>query len=808
MADMTAAVVVSLIDEFSANGKKFKKTMTSMKKSVREFAGGVKDGIGKELLPRFDTEGLKKQIDAFDTRIARSKARLTGAVASAIALAAPLVQAAQFDQAFKGFDLKQLRKFALETSALVPIAARDVVELMSEAAQGGVPVEELEKFSLFTAKAAIAFDMAGALIGERFVKLRNGYLLNQDGIEKLADATNFLSNNFAAKAREITAFTNKASGAANILKMSAVEMSAVGAAMIASGVEPLTAARGLDAFANRVNRGGKKVAAGFELIGTNLEDFRSAVKKDGAAAFTDLFKSLSKSEQGMRALLDLVGMDFTDDFAKLLSNPELLSKTLAAVADRTKFDGSVVEEAAKQATGAVKKWELMVNKLSAASIQMGDVLLPKLLAITDAVGGMVASFSQFATENPELTSMIINTAAALLAFSIAAKVMSFAWAIPGKKLFEGLAFFTKLKGGKNVSKLASALMALPGPLKAIGLMAVAAGAAYAFFGDDTKRLRETMAKDPEGFKVWRERLFGVKEGADAAANALGRVNKADLAIRLNNLQKELNDGKSEILGTLEDSTDSGFFDSSADDFSASGKGAFGPVLEGIAKKIKAGTLKPEDVVPFRNQMDEFFSKKQAAIDILNEKISKETAAAQANKDFSRVQSDEFAKILKDRDQLQGDFKQDEIVKKLVENQLIKAVKLFDGIAQTKTALAEQKARDKQGRQAKETGNIETEVTGNSATQTSSTAFTPRDTAGRAALKKELEEGGDAAGRKLGKAATVELDGMASKIGAQIGKAAAAEMKKVRVQINNSLNTGTGARDLARAKSGALHDGVD
>ncbi len=63
--------------------------------------------------------------------------------------------------------LNTLRKFAIETSAQVPVAARDLLELMSNAAQGGVPQEELEAFSLYVAKAAVAFDMAGGEIGDR-----------------------------------------------------------------------------------------------------------------------------------------------------------------------------------------------------------------------------------------------------------------------------------------------------------------------------------------------------------------------------------------------------------------------------------------------------------------------------------------------------------------------------------------------------------------------------------------------------------------------------------------------------------------
>lgn len=566
MADMTASVIVSIVDQFSKNGQKFKSTLQGMKRQVREFGRGMKEGIKAELLPRFDAGNYDKQIGVLEQRVAKSRQRLMGGVAQVLALAAPLKIAAAFDQTFKGLEkvvdapisrLKQLRKFALETSALVPIASRELIELMSEAAQGGVPISELERFSLFAAKSAIAFDMGGAQIGERFAKLKNVYKLNQLGIEDLADATNHLSNNFAAKASEITNFTNRAAGASKILKMNAREMSAIGAALIASGIVPETAARGVNAFATRIEKGGKKVERAFKMIGSSRKQFVEAVKKDGAKAFTDLFNSLSKSEKGMKALIDLVGTDFADDFAKLLGNPELLAATLKSVGDQAKYSGSVIKEAASQASGAEKKWQLLVNKISATGVGLGTALLPKFLEIADGVGGVVTSFNEFASANPQFISAVTGIIASIMGLSIASRVLGFVWATTGLQLFKGMSMFLKMKDGKNIAKFApamrgitSALLAIPGPLKLIGVAALLAGAAFAYLDNDTDNLQKAMSKDPEGFKAWQEQLFGVEKAADGAADAVGRLNKADLAIKMNKAQEAFDAQKTPALQPL------------------------------------------------------------------------------------------------------------------------------------------------------------------------------------------------------------------------------------------------------------------
>ncbi|GAA5109864.1 phage tail tape measure protein [Bartonella jaculi] len=71
-------------------------------------------------------------------------------------------------------------------------------------AKKGIGEQDLEAFSVYAAKAAIAFDMTGDQISERFAKLRNVFKLNQKSIEDLDDAINHLSNHMVAKASEIS----------------------------------------------------------------------------------------------------------------------------------------------------------------------------------------------------------------------------------------------------------------------------------------------------------------------------------------------------------------------------------------------------------------------------------------------------------------------------------------------------------------------------------------------------------------------------------------------------------------------------
>lgn len=457
---MDVSLLIRLVDQFTGPAQKVRGALENIGSGINSFKSGASDALKSG----FSIDNIEAATKNAEAKLSQARGKLLGAFGQALAIGAPVIKAAQFDQSMKGLEkvlndlpvkrVQQLRKFALDTSALIPVAAKDLLELMSEAAQGGVPQEELEAFSTYVAKASVAFDMAGQEIGERFAKLRNVYRLNQEGIEDLGDATNHLSNNMAAKAEEITNFTNRAASAAGILKVSAVEVAAFGTAMVAAGAVPETAARGFNAFATRILAGGKRIDAAFEDIGVSREKLLKDIQTDGASAILKFFELLaSKGDDGKAALKDIVGQDYVKDFAKLIDNPQLLAQALQLVANQSDYAGSATEEAAKQAEGAVKQWELLVNKLNRGAIVIGDALLPTLLELATQVGSIIDRFAEWAAVNPELTKYLVTAIAALMGLSIAGKVLGVVFAGMRAGILPLLGFFLKFNSaGRNVAK--------------------------------------------------------------------------------------------------------------------------------------------------------------------------------------------------------------------------------------------------------------------------------------------------------------------------------------------------------------------
>ncbi len=470
---MDASFVIRLIDQVSGPGGKVKKALGGIKDGVE----GLKEGFGKSLKKGFSEANIDEALARTEKRLATARSRLTTAIGTGLALAAPVKMAADFEDSFA--DLKKVldapaktletfRNNLLSSTALIPVKAAEMTQLMAEAAQGGVPVEELERFTKFTAKAAVAFDMAAGEIGERFAKLRNVFKLNQDGIEDMADAANHLSNNMAAKASEITNFTNRAAGAANVLKLTVTEMEAVGAAMIASGIVPETAARGFSALANKLAQGTPKVKKALKSVGIDYKSFMKSLDEDSTKALVGLFEKLSSDDDGMNALIDLVGSDFSDDFAKLMNNPSILAKAFELVGQKARYSGSAVDEFDKRSATTLNQFQLLKNKISAAGINIGNMLLPPLNDVMDVVGNIALGISDWTVANPGLADFVTSAGGLALSFTTAWIAGDYLIQLIRGPMIRALSHFVKFDdAGKNIStfaKLARGAKGKLGPL--------------------------------------------------------------------------------------------------------------------------------------------------------------------------------------------------------------------------------------------------------------------------------------------------------------------------------------------------------
>lgn len=228
--------------------------------------------------------------------------------------------------------------------------------------------------------------MTADMAGEKFAKLRNVFQLDMTGLGAAADAVNHLSNNMAAKAPQIIDYLARAGGAAQLLGMSAEQMAALGSTMVALGTMPETAARATTKLFTALATGSTKVDSAMKSLGLVRSEFVDLAKTDPGAAFEKLFAAVDKSENGLQALVDIVGQDFADDFLKIAGNTGLLAQAFQLVGNEADYAGSVLAEFEARAATTENAIQLFWNNLNAIKIETWSRTLP---AINDGLNAMI-----------------------------------------------------------------------------------------------------------------------------------------------------------------------------------------------------------------------------------------------------------------------------------------------------------------------------------------------------------------------------------------------------------------------------------
>lgn len=142
---MDVSLVVRFVNQLRGGAEAARRDLQSFAAAVKNVQTGIKEGFKQSGIQKLlSVENIEEATKNAETALQKARGRLMGAIGQGMALAAPVIAAMRFDQSMKGLEkvldapierLKELRKFALETSTKIPLAAREIIELMSEASQ-------------------------------------------------------------------------------------------------------------------------------------------------------------------------------------------------------------------------------------------------------------------------------------------------------------------------------------------------------------------------------------------------------------------------------------------------------------------------------------------------------------------------------------------------------------------------------------------------------------------------------------------------------------------------------------------------
>ncbi|XGA08897.1 MAG: phage tail tape measure protein [Wolbachia endosymbiont of Xenopsylla cheopis] len=398
----------------------------------------------EKLRSRYHALGLviKKQQEVLAQRT-NLRSQMVDAVALGVTLAAPFKVAIDFESAMA--DVKKVVKFEeseinglvklgetlKEMSRTIPLSAAELAQIAASGGQLGIAKEDLTQFTDIVAKMATAFDMTAEEAGDAIAKLSNVYNIGIDKMGKVGDVINHLSDNTAAKAREMVATLNMVGGTAKQFGLDIIQASSLANSFISLGKQPAKAATAINAMLSKLQTAGEQSSEfqeTLEEVELSVEELEEAIKSNAQGALMKFLTALEKidSQERSKILYRLFGLEYQDDIALLVGSLDKYKKAIELVAQEKDYKNSMQKEFDNRASTTANNLQLLKNSIAEVGMNLGSVMLPTLNMITGALKAISTNIAQFAERYPKITTVVMGVTTALISFKIAVVGLGYA----------------------------------------------------------------------------------------------------------------------------------------------------------------------------------------------------------------------------------------------------------------------------------------------------------------------------------------------------------------------------------------------
>lgn len=538
--------------------QRVKKNQAMLGESIRTFGSMGKNvdslrmrysGVTEELNRLTKAQEKLNRVEELRQKNASLKSAagsvLGGTVAAGVAMVVPVKLAIDFESSmadvkkvFSGTDsqFKAINTEILKMSTTLPMAAKDIANIVASGAQSGIAVGELTKFAETAVKMGVAFDIGAEESGQAMAEMRTAFKMSQDEVTSLADKINFLGNNTPAAAKGIMEIVQRIGPLGEVGGFASGSIAALGATIRGMGVAEEVAATGIKNMMLALVAGEsatKSQKAAYKDLGLDSEKVAKDMQVNAEATTLNVLKQVStldKYKQGA-ILKDLFGSESLGSIAPLLTNMEALEKNLNGVSQANKkaWDGSMQAEYEARANTTANKLQLLKNNAVGLGITIGTVLLPVVSSVAESMSHVIGSVTSWAQANPQLASTLTKVAVgavvviggiAALALAVTTVIGPVALAISSFSVLGGSAgtaigMLTNMIApikmiGAVFGVVGKAMLANPMVLAIVAIVAVVAGAAYliyknwepikGFFSDLWDSVKSSLSETWEGIK--------------------------------------------------------------------------------------------------------------------------------------------------------------------------------------------------------------------------------------------------------------------------------------------------------------------
>ncbi|HGZ7337184.1 phage tail tape measure protein [Vibrio parahaemolyticus] len=436
-------------------------------------------------------------------------------------LAVPIKFAVDFESAFADVkkavndasdeELEVMKKRIVIEAPKLGVTQEGLSAIIAEGARNGIAKDELFNFAESAAKMSVAFDMTADEAGASMMKWRTTMNLSQDQAVNLANAVNYVGDNMATTAKDITEVLVRQGAVITNAGLDEVQAASLSAAVLSGSASTEIAATAtknllLSLTAGDSASGGQKDA--LMTLGFDPADLARDMQENAPKTVEQVLLAIKDQDADVQTALmkNLFGSESIGSIAPLLQNLDNFRKAFKLVEKDTNFAGSMQKEFDVQSATAMRKISAFTASITGLFTVLGESMLPVVGDVLDTVTPAVTWLTEAAQSAPGATAALMAIPAALVAVKGAALAFK-----TGKLL---------LGQGKNYADLGKAKLG-------IGLDGTAESAQKA-----TSRLsRFNQTLDNLGNNGGRGRNRYQRDGASTSSRRKSRPKRARLSRR-------------------------------------------------------------------------------------------------------------------------------------------------------------------------------------------------------------------------------------------------------------------------------------
>ncbi|WP_243368862.1 phage tail tape measure protein [Microvirga solisilvae] len=243
--------------------------------------------------------------------------------------------------------LKGYEKTVLDLARATGKTKEEIGGMLASAGYAGRPVNELARFTEYATKATTAWNTSSEETSQSLAEIGNIYQANQQRIEEIGDAVNYVADNAAAKETDLLDFLRRSGAVGKQMGLTAEQTMAFGAAAKEIGTPTEVAATGFNALMNTMALGdgvSDNAAKGFKKLGVNSKAMQKAFVAKPLETTLSLLEKIGNVKDPLKKaeiVTDIFGKEYGDDIARMTGNLDGLRRVLGLVADKANYLGSV-----------------------------------------------------------------------------------------------------------------------------------------------------------------------------------------------------------------------------------------------------------------------------------------------------------------------------------------------------------------------------------------------------------------------------------------------------------------------------------